>query len=884
MADRGPAEAQDGQRAIVSFNEPHLYVDGFLVDTRAVARSELMTDVQACCAPGLAPLELHTHSFHSWAYYAMAQSSPSEPGELVQLLGAASVLIDRQGEHEIACRLAAAIRGPLRASVRLLKLMTDVRLPACQQPRIRPRSRHSRALLPAPLPALTDTLTALETLSRDGAITVLSHLHPLELVHLPVPLLCTALGPCATPPGALDLRDPLLRHITTPTESSAIPQWQFHCNHLLEIIAKQLHKQREQHKQRELRKRRELQKQREDGDKEDRDKEDRDKEDRDKEETDASAPCISIPALRISYVNAITAGSLSVLGPDLRSLELYSPPRPPHICFLPTANALTTLKIVSASAPTSSLIRALVALRCLKTLDLALGALEESDMHLLNCHFSAEAAPVAVKPGSTLMTPCTCSGACSCSSSGRSGSSGSRGSDVLLRRLACALAGLTAVHLHTSSRHDTRQPWPPMLAQLLPVATLRHFFCYPFTLPCGGSPQRAIMRAIRASHSKLPMRSLCLCWPSMPQHITAQHGGAQLARVAGTDVRAVFAAAAAAMPLLDTVQLDASGCIANDLSPMLGMRQITRLRLEGLSVPVASAAVRSLNGLCFLADLHFGLQLPAGTAGGAFPERQYNDLLRDLRLSAMQLTRLGYADVPVLPAACTAVGRLPQLHELSWTLSDASVLGVLGAAHMTAFADMLLACTGLRTLHMPFWPRAAHAGPITAALAGLADLRGLAVTFVAPMDAPELPAAAVGEPGADAAAPLELRALESLDVHMTRGAAGHLLTFVEQLDPSVPNLTTLKLRCSKELAPEGRESVAAAAATLERTPQLRQLHLPGGCMQHMPVLSAAIGSLSALRELVFWGRVGVMEEAWRPLVQLPLDRGLVEIALPEAEE
>lgn len=747
----------------------------------------------------------------------------------------ASYLIDDEATLVAARRLAAAIRAPLRATLRLLRTMPAIRLPAC-----------AASLVP-PYASLHNVIDAMATLSHEEVANVLLHLHPLELIHLPRPLLRAGLSRYASPTTAhpLDLRDPLFLHHILPAPSMALPLWRAHCDHLLDIISHL--------------------------------------NDRDRNACAGNGGAgaggakedLPLAALKLSYTCAITSKTLEAIAGTLRVLQIFSPPLPAHISFLPAATQLTELSLVSACEPQGSLLAALSALPLLQTLEIVLPRLSPADTALLR--FSIDSGAFS--------TPVVGSAAC-CSTSGTARMPPPT-------PLAAALANVSHAYLRTFTCDGGGGPaWPPLLGYFLPIPTLKEFTCHPYTVPAEDIPSSPLLRAAHTG-AELRASKLSLCWPDQWPRWGGRPPATPRERhsVSGADARDVFTAAAAAMPQLRTVALDCAACDSAHLEPLLQLSHLQSLRLEDVQLSVVSAAAKWLQGLHRLCDLKLGLLPTAPVAPGADDagrERLFKTLVEDLRLHEMPLTRLAFAEVPLTPATCGALGSLSMLRELSWTVRDAAPPH---SDTVAAFAATLRSCSTLTAVRIPFWPRAADAGQLVAALVSLRALRELTVAFNAPaeaagaapaadadaVDAPPEPAASGGAPHAC------LLALESLHVHLTGGHGEHLMHFVERLNLQAPKLSTLKLQCDEAMEALQPETLVR---TLGRVPHLHTLHLPGSCMQaadDVAVLGPAICALPRLQELVFWGSVGVMGEAWRGVVQLPLCRGLVEVPL-RAEE
>lgn len=734
----------------------------------------------------------------------------------------ASYLIDDEGTLVAARRLAAAIRAPLRATLRLLRTLPAVRVPACA-PSADP-----------PYTSLRDVIAALASLSNDQVANVLLHLHPLELIHLSKPLLHAGLARYATPSTThpLDLRDPLFLHQALPAASMALPLWRAHCDHLLDIVS--------------------------------------------------SLDNLPLAALKLSYTGAITCNTLSKIAGTLRNLQIFSPPLPAHISFLGTATNLTELSLVSACPPEGSLLAALASLP-LKALEVVLPQLSAHDSALLCEHFDAgDVAPCA---NGSLAGP----------SRGASISASARRS--LPPGLGAALARLEHAHLRTfcCDAGGPAPPWPPLLARVLPISNLQTFTCHPYSLhSCGafgGSPSPLVLSA----HAALTLRAttISLCWPQGWQRWGDRSHASTRERVAvsGADAQDVFTAAAAAMPHLRSAALDCRACSAEHLEALLQLSHLETLRLEGLQLSVAAAAAKWLQMLPCMRDLRLGLLPTAAPAPGtddAGRNRVYRTLVEDLRLWSMPLTRLSFAEIPVTAATCGAIGSPSTLCSLEWSVTDGTADAALQSSSVAAFAHMLRSCSTLTSLRLPFWPRPADAGPLVAALVCLRELRELSVVFRAPAEPPDTAASPVsseeraGTGGSSAGAPATpvcLLALEHLHVHLTGGDRGHLVQFVELLNLQAPKLEALRLQCdvdAEDVQPH------ALVRTIQSMPLLHTLHMPGGCMQaaeDVAVIAPAISRLPRLQELVFWGSVGVVGEAWRSVVKLPLGRGVVEFAL-----
>lgn len=242
----------------------------------------------------------------------------------------ASFLRDDKCVADAVRHLATAIRTALRSS--------------CGSPPAASLN-HLPAIDPPPGAAIHNhpSVTELSALPAPEAAAVLILLHPLELCHLPEPLISAALCAYTSSGTPVDLRAPTPGH-----GRPALPHWESHCQFTLSALLKQ--------------------------------------------------PSSLSLALCLSHVGRATAAYLRDLAPRLASLTISHSSAPPVLTFLSQATALTHLDVAASHTPRASLLEALLGLRHLQALTLNVPALTTADLERLTAAARFSPAAVADSP------------------------------------------------------------------------------------------------------------------------------------------------------------------------------------------------------------------------------------------------------------------------------------------------------------------------------------------------------------------------------------------------------------------------------------------------------------------------------------------------------
>lgn len=218
----------------------------------------------------------------------------------------ATFLQDPECADEAARHLAAAIRSNLRSSIRASTALSH--LPAVDPP------------APTALPSHAST-AALASLPPLEAATVLRHLHPLEVCHLPEPHRSAAVDAYAAPGTPVHLDAPL-----QSPPSPMPPGWEDRCQSVLCCL---------RHK--------------------------------------------PVATLTLPHIGRVSAAYLRDIVPAVSTLSVRSTHAAPILSFLPTATSLTCLEIAFQHAPRASLLDSLLGLSNLRRLSLRLSTLSAED-------------------------------------------------------------------------------------------------------------------------------------------------------------------------------------------------------------------------------------------------------------------------------------------------------------------------------------------------------------------------------------------------------------------------------------------------------------------------------------------------------------------------